>query len=74
MLHQVTHSFELADGLATLYRALTFAEIETNTYLQVFKLKNSMPLTHLSGDVLVAIEVKFHDYLLDERLIWDASA
>jgi hypothetical protein len=33
-----------------------------------------MPLTHLSGDVLVAIEVKFHDYLLDESLIWDASA
>lgn len=72
MSHQVTDSFELADTLSTLHTALAFFKVEHDPQLQVVQTQDHFAVAHLNLNLMVTIQIEFHEDLFDECLIGDA--
>ena len=72
LLDKITDSFELTNTLSALNAALTLIEVEMDSKLEIIEAENYLPVAHLNSDLVVAIQVKLHEDLLNESLIWNA--
>ncbi len=72
MSNQVTDGFELADTLPTFHTAFSLFKVEHDPKLQIIQAQDHLALLHFELDLVVTIEVEFHEDLLDESFIRDS--
>ena len=69
---EIADGLQLADALTALHAAFPILKVKHDPQLQVVHGENDFPLAHLNLDLVVAIQVEFHQDLFDEGLVRNA--